>query len=415
VAGYELEYRAEAGSWTAWLTATTATTATFSALPQHQYYFRIRAIDRVGHLGAWVETGPVEIKAVTKYYHLGQQRVAMRQGGVVYYLHGDHLGSTTLTTDDTGAVVAQSRYLPYGQLRWTSGASPTDFGFTGQRDETSFGLMDYNARYYNPLSGRFISPDTVVPSFANPQTLNRHSYVNNNPLRYKDPSGHWIESALDIAGIAYDIYDIHQNGLNWENGLSLTADVAGLILPGVTGGGLAVRAVMHADDAIKLASRVDDVVDTVRAVENVADAATAANRATDTLSTFKKIGSEAIPDVIEAFGDSSKNFGYFTETAFGNRRITSLGRCDDTKVAGELGERILDIRAPDKWTPERNFEWLQEGIDNGDAFYLASPITEHNLFDIDRGINVYGRELNMLMEAGYKRQGDYLVPAELVK
>jgi hypothetical protein len=55
---------------------------------------------------------------------------------------------------------------------------------------------------------------------------------------------------LDATFIAYDVYDIQQNGLNWTNGLSLAADVGGLALPVVTGGGMMVRAAMHANDAV---------------------------------------------------------------------------------------------------------------------------------------------------------------------
>ena len=59
---------------------------------------------------------------VTKYYYLGSQRVAMRQGGVLTYLHGDHLGSASLATNASGAKVAEQRYLPYGGTR--SGSMP---------------------------------------------------------------------------------------------------------------------------------------------------------------------------------------------------------------------------------------------------------------------------------------------------
>jgi hypothetical protein len=53
----------------------------------------------------------------------------MRKGYAVYYLHGDHLGSTSLTTNISGGIVAQSRYLPYGQERSAWGAAQTDFTF----------------------------------------------------------------------------------------------------------------------------------------------------------------------------------------------------------------------------------------------------------------------------------------------
>ena len=69
---------------------------------------------------------------------------------------------------------------------------PTDIGFTGQRAENaSLGsLMFYQARYYSPYLNRLIQPDTIVPDPADPQSLNRYSYVLNNPLRYRDPTGH---------------------------------------------------------------------------------------------------------------------------------------------------------------------------------------------------------------------------------
>ena len=52
------------------------------------------------------------------------------------------------------------------------------------------GIYHYQARFYSPKLGRFLSADTIVPGYANPQNLNRYSYVLNNPLKYIDPSGH---------------------------------------------------------------------------------------------------------------------------------------------------------------------------------------------------------------------------------
>ncbi|MBU0491425.1 MAG: RHS repeat-associated core domain-containing protein [Chloroflexi bacterium] len=51
-------------------------------------------------------------------------------------------------------------------------------------------LYDYGARFYDPLLGRFISADTIVPEPGNPQALNRYSYCVGNPIRYTDPTGH---------------------------------------------------------------------------------------------------------------------------------------------------------------------------------------------------------------------------------
>ena len=108
----------------------------------------------------------------------------------MYYLHGDHLGSTSLTTDNAGVVVSEVRYHPYGLERWTAGESPTDFGFTSQRKDSYIKLLDYNARYYSPVLGRFVSPDTIVPEPTSSGGFNRYRYVRNNPLKYTDPTGH---------------------------------------------------------------------------------------------------------------------------------------------------------------------------------------------------------------------------------
>jgi RHS repeat-associated protein len=60
----------------------------------------------------------------------------------------------------------------------------------GQTQDQTTGLMYYRARYYDPAVGRFISADTIVPDYSDPQSLNRYSYVNNRPLRLVDPTGH---------------------------------------------------------------------------------------------------------------------------------------------------------------------------------------------------------------------------------
>ena len=70
---------------------------------------------------------------------------------------------------------------------------PTDKQFTSQ---IRFGvgyvetLYYYDARAYDPVLGRFISPDTIVPGAGNGQAYNRYTYVSENPLGFVDPRGH---------------------------------------------------------------------------------------------------------------------------------------------------------------------------------------------------------------------------------
>jgi RHS repeat-associated protein len=139
------------------------------------------------------KTGTTE----TKYYYAGGARVAMRvcPGGTCSaptYLLSDHLGSTTVTTDASGNLVSELKYKPWGETRSASGTTPTDYTFTGQYSNVSdFGLMFYNARWYDPGLGRFAQADSIVP--AGVQGYDRYAYVNNSPVNFTDPSGHKID------------------------------------------------------------------------------------------------------------------------------------------------------------------------------------------------------------------------------
>ncbi|MCL6511722.1 MAG: DUF6443 domain-containing protein [Anaerolineae bacterium] len=148
-----------------------------------------------GYLNGYVEKqGGVWVK----YYYFNGRRVAMRNSSGVFWLHGDHLGSTSLMTNNSGGAVAEARYTPYGSTRWSTGSWPTDRRFTGQREEAGVGLYDYNARMYSPLLGRFLSADPLVPRPDDPQSFNRYAYVLNNPLRYTDPSGHQADEVCGV-------------------------------------------------------------------------------------------------------------------------------------------------------------------------------------------------------------------------
>ncbi len=132
-------------------------------------------------------------------------------------------------------------------------------------------LIDYGARWYDPGLGRFLSPDTIIPDPTNPQSLNRYSYVYNNPLKYRDPSGHIVETIWDVANIAigvgslsYNLYEGNYVDAAIDAG-GLVVDVAAAAIPIVPGGaGAAIK-------AVRLANTVDNVVDTVNAVDNVVD------------------------------------------------------------------------------------------------------------------------------------------------
>jgi RHS repeat-associated protein len=155
---------------------------------------------------------------ITKHIFAGGRRIASIMGSNVYYYHLDHLGSLSVVTDDaTQGPVQAVTYYPYGEVRTnTRSLQTTDlpsvdlpYKFTGHELDNETGLYYCGARYYDASQGRFLTPDTIVQSPGDPQSLNRYAYARNNPLAFVDPSGHYFIQDIIIACLmAVDIETI---------------------------------------------------------------------------------------------------------------------------------------------------------------------------------------------------------------
>lgn len=118
-----------------------------------------------------------------------------------HYWHKDHLGSLQSITNDTGAVITVLSYDAWGKRRNPDGTSldsdnaafDYDRGYTGHEHIDLFGLINMNGRIYDPVIGRFISPDPFLQEATDLQNYNRYAYVLNNPLAYTDPSGFFFK------------------------------------------------------------------------------------------------------------------------------------------------------------------------------------------------------------------------------
>ena len=152
----------------------------------------------------------------------------------VYYYLADHLGSTRQVRKADRSLVFSTDYEPFGKPFGVNGSEA--YKFTGEKHDDPTGLVFLRARQYDPETGRFLSPDPVLGSPTNPATLNRYVYVSNNPLRYTDPTGEWLNiviGAIIGAAVGYVGCGLATGG--WTSGNCLVAAGAGALIGAVAG------------------------------------------------------------------------------------------------------------------------------------------------------------------------------------
>ena len=154
-----------------------------------------------------------ETTTVKKAYMAGSTSIAVRtivgEENTLNWVLGDHLGSASVTTTADGTWFSELRYSAFGETRYSSGITPTDYRYTSQLQQADVNLYYYNARWYDPELGRFIQADTIIPGAGNSKSYDRFTYVNYNPIKYIDPSGHCISNS----GVRMGEYPYGTSGL----------------------------------------------------------------------------------------------------------------------------------------------------------------------------------------------------------
>lgn len=150
--------------------------------------------------------------------------VSQRRGDATSFYHFDALGSTTELTDVDEAETDSYRYYAFGETLTSSGATANNFRFVGNLgyyNEAALSLQYLRARYYQPSTGRFISPDSARPE---PEYL----YASNMPVNRTDPSGLAICTKESSRSTFDQFYGTETTTENWEIGFGSLVGSVGI-------------------------------------------------------------------------------------------------------------------------------------------------------------------------------------------
>ncbi len=134
-------------------------------------------------------------------------------GGTFTFFHNNHQGSPLAASDHAGELLWQEEYKPYGEKLVKQDATNT-IGYTGHQFDRETGLTYMQARYYDPVVGRFMGVDAVGFVESNPMSFNRYAYANNNPYKYVDPDGEFAVTGAILltygaVSLAWSVYDTY--------------------------------------------------------------------------------------------------------------------------------------------------------------------------------------------------------------
>ncbi|MGN6226881.1 MAG: RHS repeat domain-containing protein [Dyella sp.] len=175
---------------------------------------------------------------------IGLIMASVTASATVTYVYTDPQGTPLAEADASGAITATFDYKPYGsQALGSPKAGP---GYTGHVNDPDTGFVYMQARYYDPVVGRFLSTDPIAPKAGNIYNVNPYAYASDNPIKNLDKDGkqscesercfgYRLAEGLGIHALQDDIKDIaskfstHVNGRDDQAGFNVTGLVAGKV------------------------------------------------------------------------------------------------------------------------------------------------------------------------------------------
>ena len=211
--------------------------------------------------------------------------------GQTYFIHNGH-GDIVQLQNSSRTVVKEYTYDAFGNEENPVSADANPFRYAGEYYDTNTGTYYLRARYYDPVVGRFTQEDTVraisrtLPngqSVLEPLSQNLYVYCANNPVKYRDGSGHawetlfdWL-SFLDSAKKAYEEPSA-------ENFLFAAWDAGSVLLP-----------LVPASYSVKVVGKIDDIVDAGKTVDKVTDSVKAAGKVDNIGKNSKNLFAKSAP------------------------------------------------------------------------------------------------------------------------
>lgn len=170
-----------------------------------------------GHEAIFQSDGNSEIKRYIR--DIAIHTIKSTGSDSLHYVFNDHLGSGSVITDASGNIVETASFDAFGKRRnatsWQGYSNPfsqlanltallniTQKGYTGHIQVDHASVIHMGGRIYDPELGRFMQADPIVQDPRDAQSLNRYSYVYNNPLSYTDPTGYECQNQKEEQCIA---------------------------------------------------------------------------------------------------------------------------------------------------------------------------------------------------------------------
>ena len=173
----------------------TVTTERWYELEYHNKYF---AVERQKNMnGGSIRDTEYSINNV---YLDGVRVAALEPSGAARYFLTDQVDSVKIVADSSGKVVSRTEYHPYGETWFSEGVEDIAPKYNGQELDQESDFYYFNARHYDPELARFVTADVIVDGEDTTAGWNRYMYVHGNPIKYKDPTGHFGLIGAAIGG-----------------------------------------------------------------------------------------------------------------------------------------------------------------------------------------------------------------------